>query len=574
MKKMLKRCGALALVACLLMQMTVTVWGVDQPTGNIIITNAADGEEFTIYQVFKGEAFASGTSYTVTDDFYSYFASAINTANGTSWDTSTADESKAYEFGIAAQKYAEGRKGDVKDFATELADEANSSVGTLTAGSSGEATKTDVELGYYLIVSGNEDTPLMLDVVDYNTDTSSANDFEALVKTGMLEMEKHIYHDDETVWTDVGDHEIGEDVQFRISSQLPDYSVEVAGNEDYVYVLTDKMDDNVFEFGGTVEVYTALDEDGNKTGTPLLENRYYTLHDGVEGKSTFSITISAGQMEWFDALTTYPEYIYVFFSGKLLSDANLAGISNDNKATLVYSNDTSLESGSRPTVDSDGVIKDPDGDDVDPFEKTEVEGTTGLGYYEGEVSCYTFALDLNKIIQGSENEGLAGAIFALYDSDDDQISLAKQTSTDTYYIDPDGNTDDTSTYEGTITTPEGGTVRIIGLDDDEEYTIKELKAPEGYNILNDTVSFKLNPTYSGTSMTKLEVVNNEDNKGVVTIKGDSANSTIQVADLVVENSFHTLLPTTGGIGTVLFYVLGSGLVLAAGVLLVIKKKNT
>ena len=80
---------------------------------------------------------------------------------------------------------------------------------------------------------------------------------------------------------------------------------------------------------------------------------------------------------------------------------------------------------------------------------------------------------------------------------------------------------------------------IYGLDGDSTYTLREIKAPDGYNLLKDDV----------------KVVMGDDNK---------------VQPIV--NNAGSVLPSTGGIGTTVFYILGGLLAVGALVILITNKR--
>ena len=123
------------------------------------------------------------------------------------------------------------------------------------------------------------------------------------------------------------------------------------------------------------------------------------------------------------------------------------------------------------------------------------------------------------------------------------------------------NTSATTTY--TMTTPTGGKISIKGLDDHTDYYLYETKAPGGYNALTAPVKISIADTKYNVFGDHYEgqpnVIVNEYNA----YSGVSFN---------VENNAGTTLPGTGGIGTTIFYVIGGGLMVAAGVLLITKKR--
>lgn len=159
---------------------------------------------------------------------------------------------------------------------------------------------------------------------------------------------------------------------------------------------------------------------------------------------------------------------------------------------------------------------------------------------EKETETYTYRLTVVKT-NADETKKLKGAIFKLSTDKDGNYPLKFTEKNGQYVVDPN------STIE-TITTPDGGTFTIAGLDA-KEYYLTETVAPAGYNKLADPI----------------KLVVSEDN---VTKDGE-----VLVNDtLTVKNQSGTLLPGTGGIGTTIFYVIGGLLMAAAAVLLITKKR--
>ena len=160
------------------------------------------------------------------------------------------------------------------------------------------------------------------------------------------------------------------------------------------------------------------------------------------------------------------------------------------------------------------------------------------------VETKTTKVDFDKV-DGSTK--LTGAEFKLTkntantkDSTSDWIKLVEVTAGETYRIATAAEiTTAGSTLVDKIVTT-GKTVTINGLDLDDTYFLVETKAPTGYNILDSHVELT---------------------------KEDSA-----FVHQDIQNNKGSVLPSTGGIGTTIFYIIGAVLVLGAGVLLVTRRR--
>ena len=134
------------------------------------------------------------------------------------------------------------------------------------------------------------------------------------------------------------------------------------------------------------------------------------------------------------------------------------------------------------------------------------------------------------------------------------------------------------------TTVADGTFSYIGLDDGT-YVVREVKAPTGYKIADGGQEF--------TFVVSADTTNGQDGKGVdaegTALKtlnlykdsiaegnslntADEENDKVGKVDTTITNTSSSTLPSTGGIGTTMFYVGGGVLVAGAGVLLITKKR--
>lgn len=252
-----------------------------------------------------------------------------------------------------------------------------------------------------------------------------------------------------------------------------------------------------------------------KNETEVEASSSYTLKvkdtsSSITDDCTFEIVFT---QEFCDALNAN-DTIIVTYSATLNENAKIGETGNTNEAKLEY--------GDKKTISSKTITKT----------------------YQIPVFKYTKKND-------GTNKGLSGAIFTLSKDPkgDNPIELVKITEPANTYrvakkIEAEGITKITK-----VTTPENGSFTIIGLDADT-YFLTEIQQPDGYNKLSAPV----------------KIVIKED--GTITI-GDATNTVDKVE---VENKSGSILPSTGGMGTTLFYIFGAILVIGSGVVLITKKR--
>lgn len=165
---------------------------------------------------------------------------------------------------------------------------------------------------------------------------------------------------------------------------------------------------------------------------------------------------------------------------------------------------------------------------------------------KSETTTYTYEFDLLKV-DGSDKKLLDGAEFKLYDAKNDGSVIKVVPVAGGYRVSNGNEAGATETIAVT-----GGKVHISGLDK-TTYWLEETKAPDGYNML--------------TERKPVDLTNGSNN---TTLTSDTWSETDH--GVAVENNAGTVLPSTGGMGTTLFYVIGGGLMVAAVVLLVTKKR--
>ena len=246
--------------------------------------------------------------------------------------------------------------------------------------------------------------------------------------------------------------------------------------------------------------------------TTLTANTDYTLETNPADGDSFDVKFKDGKLKT-------NEVVVVTYSAMVAADATIAGAGNTNKAKLAYSGK----------------------------ESTEEETTT-----------YVWKLNVHKYALNSTNDevALSGAKFVLYRMDSGVKKYAKLTN---------DKIDGWVTDKGDATTLETsgtGDILIEGLNEGTYY-LEETEAPAGYNKLTEPIEVKITATTSVTSGSE-----------TVQYKNLSESSYTPATDATVKvlNKAGTQLPSTGGIGTTLFYVIGGVLMAVAAVLLVTKKR--
>lgn len=158
---------------------------------------------------------------------------------------------------------------------------------------------------------------------------------------------------------------------------------------------------------------------------------------------------------------------------------------------------------------------------------------------------YVWKIDIFKYtMKNGAEQLLENAQFVLYRGNPDNKEYAKiQDGKITGWT---GNESERTV----LTTSNSSKLEIKGLDVGTYY-LEEIEAPKGYNKLTKPIEVKI-----------------ADRAGAITVDGKPISDTT----VKVENKAGTTLPTTGGIGTTIFYLIGGGLMVAAAVLLIAKKR--
>ena len=168
-----------------------------------------------------------------------------------------------------------------------------------------------------------------------------------------------------------------------------------------------------------------------------------------------------------------------------------------------------------------------------------------------ETVTYTWDLDILKYGNGNESNVLKDAKFVLLNNNKTKVATVVNGKITGWADVPTAGEGGSITWpaNAVLTTGENGKIEIDGLDADTYY-LRETQAPAGYNKLADDQAV----TITGAT------------------KGENEKLTYTTVVAKINNQSGAELPSTGGIGTTIFYVLGGVLVVGAAVLLVTKKR--
>ncbi len=443
------------------------------------------------------------------------------------WGNGVSDEGKAALGDAAAKAESIKTEADAKAFAKEVAQYLTKATES-TAQANGKYVISNLTAGYYLVKDQDDS---LKDQDDFYTAyiMRVVDNVEVAPKGDKPTLNKEIKHNDgDGTWGVVGDNQIGDTVEFRTISTVPDTS----NYTSYTYIIHDTM-----SAGLTSKAEKASDVTIKVKDTEVLSADYYTV---TANGNTFTVTIDIIKAVT-DGKMVKGDKLYTYYTGVLNSNAKVGSADNTNEAKLEYSNN--------PNNSEDKATTPP-----------------------SKVYDWTFQMEINKVDEN--NKALTGAKFVLskngtlkvadMDCDengipaktDNLIKLVKVSNTE-YRVAMDTETANT-TY-----VIEAGDVTIKGLDDATDYYLYETKTPEGYNQLKAPVKFTITAEYDKNGSELAE------NKLTVTVDNGEPSTSIS-ANIV--NRAGSTLPSTGGIGTTIFYVVGSVLVIGAAVMLITRKR--
>lgn len=539
MKKALRRLGALVLVLTMLMGLGLTASAaVTNPT--ITFQGVEAGDVVTAYRLVKYTN-TNYNSYTFDSDFNT-FVSDKHTGSGKTNEQWLSEQNNA-QIGALLDEYAKLllTTGNGIDLPTDL----------VTGTATGTSVDLELEPGYYIVLTATTVanskiyTPVavFVQVQSGNVKVYGGPAGTEITSTKTVDMksvaaptqEKKVWNG--TTWEAANTAAVGEAVDFRVQVDIPNYTVPVT---DLTLTLTDTLTNLMYK-DDSVAVYSDADCTTSIAGGVTVDGTT-TVYTG--GTQTLVLNLDYDKIKSALGATK----VYVKYKAEVQHEATadvtgIATVDASNSVVLTYHN-----------------AADPSGAKTTTAKRTDT---------------YDFAVHLAKKAADGTTV-LPGAGFTLYKED--------KTTPIQFYEITDGDyrpaTSLELSYPAYLVTemtvdPTNAELTIRGLKDGTYY-LKETTVPSGYYAPNNMFKIVLKP--NSTDISKLDTTETkftaENAADTVLIKSQSAGATnSDQLDIVLKNSDVPVLPSTGGMGTVLFTVGGVVLMVAAAWMILARRRK-
>ncbi len=506
----------------------------DGKTYTITISGAMEDHTYTAYQVFSGDL-----SYEEIDvegnenPDYVYTLSNIewgSDVNGTDLledlqgtKFSVLDFSEAKDAADVAKELGEITEkdhADVQMFAKVVSQNLKADAGTASASGRGKVTISVDEAGYYMVKDTTTDmtdqiSSLILEVV---------KDVTISPKVATVPVIDKEIVDEDGEETDKTDYQIGDSIYFELSAELPsgttfnDFDVYKL---EFVDTLSEGLSLNVDESGNPVVTVLKGESEITLSDDDNIEINYYPVDaegakvENPEGDSVYShkLVITFANVKEDPIRATGGETIYIKYSAALNDNAVTGATGNSNKLEVNFSNDPN-GSGTGTTTPEEVEVY------TYEIQVIKVDGNTKKddGSYETKLKDAEFKLYRIVEDEGADGEQAEEEIreYAIVKF----VDVGQTTAIITGWTTLKDNS-------STLKSGADGKLKFIGLTNDT-YHVEEVKAPTGYNL----------------------------------VEAQEAEITNGNVVCTVENFAGAILPSTGGIGTSVFYA--AGIILMAG----------
>ena len=347
-----------------------------------------------------------------------------------------------------------------------------------------------------------------------------------------------------TSLVDVTDLSIGDNVEFKITVTLPE---RITDYDKYELEIVDTMSDKLTYNGDATIAFNGADEGD------YLFNDADDDQDGkdypFENSELNPLTFTCDDILDVVGIDTN-KTIILTYTATLNKDAVIGGTGNTNTVKLNYSNN--------------------------PYDESSVNSTP-----EDTVWVFTYELDGEKVDANNVTTKLPGAEFVLYRTDDQGIKkyrMVNNAGSVSWVVDSAAK-DESGEYiaDVKLTSGQDGKIEVKGLAAGTYY-LEEIKAPTGYNLLPSPITLEIlatelyNEETETCSVVSLKIrVNDEVNGEGNPVYVDGATDT-GIVNITIKNNQGTQLPSTGGMGTTIFYAAGIVLMADAAFFVVRRKR--
>lgn len=528
-RKLFSRIMAAVFAMILVLGMSMTALA----DSNVTITGTKERGNVTAYKLFDRTEQLVGAkkavAYKLNATYERYF-----TQPGQAGVGKTGDALSEAAYNYVARLAGDENKEALSQFAADMWKwiSENNVTADKSIAAAVETTTMELPAGYYLIfpagaatLKDNHKSPAILQDVDGTTGVS------VNLKSEYPTLKKEVKTTAEGTFGPNGTVKPGDTVTYTITSKVPDVSGYTKG---YKFVIKDTLSPGLTFDASSVKVKIGANDLGTTNYALETDVAPYTftlelknMTTGEENKQTPNIAI-------------YPtgETITLTYTATVNENAVTGIDPNTNKAKVEYSNNPS---------------------DTGTGESEEVEAKV----YTFEFGIFKYSLMDNNAEDNAANRNpLANAQFKLYSDAEHntEIKLVEATGEATGKV--YRQTKDTETAVEYIETGDTGKVTVKGLKEGTYY-LAETKAPDGFNKLVGDIKVEIsNVVYDTTDPTKLirydvsyTMPGETSVKVTVTVPTDANR-----AEIPVLNKAGSVLPNTGGMGTVMFTIAGAAII--------------